>query len=91
METESVAAETNVGTVALEGATKDFDVGEPEDMDHSSSNEEVIAGNGDVCHVPWPLASKIWATARPVERAQHLITVRLAFCAEDPWHVQIKS
>ena len=69
METKSVAAETNVGIVALEGATKDFDVGESEDMDHSSSNDEVIAGNGDVCHVPWPLASKICATAGPVEHA----------------------
>jgi hypothetical protein len=69
METESVAAETHVGNVALEGATKDFDVGESKDMDHSSSNEEVITGNGDVCNVPSSLVSKICATAGPVERA----------------------
>ena len=53
-------------------------------MDHSSSNEEAIAGSGDVCSVPWPLASKICATAGSVVCAQQLITVRLAFCAEDP-------
>ena len=54
-----VAAETHVGTVALEGATKDVDVSESKDMDHSSSNEEVISDNGDVRNVPWPLASTL--------------------------------
>jgi hypothetical protein len=42
METKSVAVETHVEIVALEGATKDFDVGESKDMDHSSSNEEAL-------------------------------------------------
>lgn len=91
-ESEPVAAETCLGNVVLEGAAfKDSDAVESEDMGHSSSNEEIIAGNGDAYYVPCLLVVQSHTSAEPVMPFQQRITVRLAFCAEDTWQIKLKS